>query len=273
MNQEFTRILVALSLFGACGFTAQLSAAESAAQRDAPAATAEQIPGGQAGEPAAAGAAPPSTENEPSAEDKPGAEAKPAGAAKDAVKSTAEDTEGADKQTSAEKAAAQEKGPEPVTGAFGIPLNERFDPCMVAKIIGQEETTYLGLDKVKVKGTLYRVEPKVANPLFNAYSVVTTADGIIVSVRGDYEPAEKGSKCEVSKRLSTLLVDKYGKPRGKGMLADWFAFRDMTSDLYRGVRLYAPKCRNGRYSIVYTDNNAKTDKATPAPESTETSGL
>ena len=55
--------------------------------------------------------------------------------------------------------ATTEKSPEPVTGAFGIPLGKRFEPCMVARVISQEEHNYQGLDKAKYQGTLYRVEP------------------------------------------------------------------------------------------------------------------
>ena len=116
---------------------------------------------------------------------------------------------------------------------------------------------------MELKGTLYQVEPKVANKLFKAYSVATNGDGVIYSIRGDYESTEKASKCDVTKELGAFLEDKYGKPRGKGMLGDWYSFRDMSSSLYRGVRLYAPRCRNGRYSIVYSDDNAKTVEPPP----------
>ena len=64
---------------------------------------------------------------------------------------------------------------------------------------------------------------------------------------------------------------RQGKARGKGGFGNWYAFRDMSVDTYRGVRLYAPKCRNGRHSIVYSDDNAKTPAAPPEPKPEETS--
>ena len=152
--------------------------------------------------------------------------AESAGAAPPAAEATG------DAQTTAEAAPSEESGeapkadePAPVTGAFGIPLGERFEPCMVAKVLGEEEKTYRGADKAEHKGTLYRVEPRVPNAHFNAYAVETTADGFIYAIRGMYEPTEKASRCEVSKKLAEILTEKYGKPRGKGILGDWYAFR------------------------------------------------
>lgn len=168
---------------------------------------------------------------------------------------------------------AAEKSTEPVTGAFGLPLGQRFDPCMVAKVISQEEHNYRGRDKAKLIGTLYRVEPKIPNRYFNQYLVKTTREGVIHTIQGDYGPREKVNLCKQTKHLAGLLEGKYGKPRGKGMLGDWYTFRDSASGPYRGVRFYAPKCRNGRYSISYSDDNAKQAELPPLPEPTEISGL
>ena len=154
-----------------------------------------------------------------------------------------------------------------------IPLGERFAPCMVAKVLGEEERSYRGRDKAEIKGTRYRVEPKVPNRLFQAYSVDTTKDGVIYAIRGEHQSAEKKSDCPVTKRLAAALEEKYGKPRGQGSFGEWYAFRDMSTDLYRGVRLYANRCRRGIYSIFYSDDNAKTADPDPDPAPTEISGL
>ena len=166
-----------------------------------------------------------------------------------------------------------EKEPEPVTGAFGIPLGERFEPCMVSQVLGEEERTYRAADKSERKGTRYRVEPKVPNALFASYAVETTAEGIIYSIRAEFEAEDKASRCDVTKRLAASLEDKYGTPRGKGSFGEWYAFRDMSVDHYRGIRLYANRCRRGIYSIQYNDDAARTAAPPPAPQPTEISGL
>jgi hypothetical protein len=174
-------------------------------------------------------------------------------------------------ETVTEQAAAPEKQPRPITGAFGLTLGERFEPSMVARVISQKERTYSDRNKVERAGTLYQVEPKAPSDDFSTYLVATTRDGIIYAISGQYEHAEKKSTCDVTKRLAAELEEKYGKARGKGGFGNWYAFRDMSVDTYRGVRLYAPKCRNGRHSIVYSDDNAKTPAAPPEPKPEETS--
>jgi hypothetical protein len=172
---------------------------------------------------------------------------------------------------------AQEKEPEkeptPVTGAFGIPLGERFDPCLVAKVLGEEPVTYRDADKSERKGTRYRVEPKVPNMHFNAYSVETTGDGVIYAIRGDHEPAAKESKCGVTKDIAASLEEKYGKPRGRSPFGHWYAFRDMSVEHYRGIRLYANRCRRGIYQILYGDDGVKGAPPPAPPEPGATSGL
>ena len=158
-------------------------------------------------------------------------------------------------ETASDPAAA--KTAEPVAGAFGIPLGKRFAPRMVAKVISQEAHSYQGQDKAEHEGTLYRVEPGMPNGYFTHYAVKTNKDGVIYNIEADYQDTEKQNLCKQTEHLAQLLEAKYGKPRGKGMLGDWYAFRESVSGPYKGVRLYAPKCRIGRYSISYSDDNAK----------------
>jgi hypothetical protein len=274
MNLNATQLVFACAVLAASGAVPQLAIAENAARPEAPPQAVEQLAEAGSAAPAAAaqGDAQPAAESASTPEtgksaagSEPGTAGEPAAAAEETAQSGGEGA-------AAEPETAEEQ-PEPVTGAFGIPLNEPFDPCMVAKILGEEEKTYMGLDQVKHTGTLYRVEPKVPNKHFTSYSVATTEEGIIYAVRADYEPEEKASTCERVRKLAGLLEEKYGTPRGKGMLGEWHAFRDTSSSVYRGVRLYAPKCRHGKYWIFYSDDNAKaTEPPTPA-EPTETSGL
>ena len=188
-----------------------------------------------------------------------------------------------DEAAAADTSAPEEKPEiqgEPVTGAFGIPLGAKFEPCMVAKVLGEEAKIYRRRDKSEHQGTLYQVEPREPNPHFNTYSVLTTGDGRVYSIRAEHEPAEKASKCDLTKKLAAVLEEKYGRPRGRGMIGEWYAFRDMSAEVYRGIRLYAPKCRHGRYSIHYGDDAVKeapeTEEETPGdatPESPDAAGL
>jgi hypothetical protein len=144
---------------------------------------------------------------------------------------------------------------------------------MVSKILVEEAQDYTGPDKRSLTGRLYRVEPKLPNRYFDQYTVKTTESGIVYRIQGRYESPEKENLCQRTKHLAGLLEDKYGKPRGKGMLSDWYTFREKTEGPYRGVKLYAPKCRYGRYTIDYLDEGAKTILSQPGPEPTETDGL
>lgn len=183
-------------------------------------------------------------------------------------------------ETASDQAAA--KTAQSVAGAFGIPLGKRFAPSMVARVISQEAHSYQGQDKATHQGTLYRVEPGMPNSSFAHYAVKTNKDGVIYTIEADYQDADKQNLCKQTEHLAQLLEGKYGKPRGKGMLGDWYVFRESASGPYKGVRLYAPKCRIGRYSISYSDDNAKEMKPVtlpepmepePLPEQTEMSGL
>ena len=169
------------------------------------------------------------------------------------------------------------KTSEPIAGAFGIPLGERFDPCMVAKVLSQEDKTYRGPDKEERKGILYRVEPKVTNTLLNTYAVATTAEGLIYSIRGDQEPAEPKPACEAPEALAAFLATKYGKPSETGPAGAWYSFSDRSRPASRVVRLHATRCGRGIYSIVYSDDEARRvapeAKSEPKPEPSETSGL
>ena len=156
------------------------------------------------------------------------------------------------------------KTPEPIAGAFGIPLGERFDPCMVAKVLSQEDKTYRGPDKEERKGILYRVEPKVTNTLLNTYAVATTAEGLIYSIRGDQEPAEPRPACEAPEALAAFLETKYGKPSETGPAGAWYSFSDRSRPASRVVRLHATRCGRGIYSIVYSDDEARRWRRRPS---------
>ena len=163
----------------------------------------------------------------------------------------------------------------PITGAFAIPLGESFAPWMVTKIISQEEKKYKtrGEGKTEYTGTLYQVEPNIPNQYFNDYSLKTNKDGIIYAISAEQLPVEKASACETTKKIAAYLAGKYGKPRGKGMLGDWYTFRESATGPYKGIRLYAQRCRNGRFSIVYTDDTAMLLEVEPKAEPGEMSGL
>jgi hypothetical protein len=167
-------------------------------------------------------------------------------------------------------ASTGEKTYKNITGAFGLTLGEVFAPWMVAKVISQEEARYKGRgeDQTEYTGTQYQVEPAIANPHFNQYLVKTNQDGIIYNITARQNPSEKAAACEQSRNLGKLLMSKYGRPRGAGVLGEWYTFRDMTAESYRGIRLYAQRCRNGRYQIQYTDEGAMMQSATgePVPE-------
>lgn len=169
--------------------------------------------------------------------------------------------------------------PESITGAFGIPLGEAFQPSMVAKVISEQAQTYTGPEDKKLKGTLYRVEPSNPDKRFQQYSLKTTDKGIIYAIQGDYQyevkqveakpkgmgkglgkPGNKQQakafqatcKAEV-KAIAKELESRYGKPRGQGWDGLWFAFRQFSDTTNLSLRLYGHRCRTGMYSIIYTD--------------------
>ena len=152
---------------------------------------------------------------------------------------------------------ADNADPEPVTGAFGIRLGETFEPAMVATVIGQEEKAYRADDKSELSGTQYHVTPTQPDENFSAYSVATTAGGIIYAIHAEFRAPDKSSRCDVSKEIAAKLEQKYGKPRGKVFSGAWYAFRDMSVEHYRGIRLYANRCDQGIYEIVYSDDSAR----------------
>jgi hypothetical protein len=266
MNRQLVTILRASLMIVASGVTPASFAADD---RAAPDASVQSM--GQAAEPqiAVPAAVPPvgaPAENQAVTEEKAEPEEDLPAASRDAAGEVQTDA-------ASDTKPASEKTPQPVTGAFGVPLGERFEPYMVAKIISQEEKTYRGPNKEEMKGTLYRVEPKVTNTLFNTYAVATTADGIIYLIRGDQEPAERKPACEAPKTLAALLEAKYGKPREKGPSGQWYNFRDSSQRTYRGVRLHATRCGRGIYAIVYSDDGARLRAPAPKSEPSETSGL
>lgn len=160
---------------------------------------------------------------------------------------------------------------EPISGAFGIPLGERFEASMVTKLLDESEQVYRGPEGANLKGSLIRVEPFDPDMRFQSYSVKTTADGVIYEIRGNYQyeveqargkqvnkvknSRQLRSTCkDVVKTLAREMEDRHGKPRGKGWDGEWYSFRQVSDTSNRSLRLYGNRCRTGMYSIVYTDN-------------------
>jgi len=192
-----------------------------------------------------------------------------------AVQSAPDETQSSPQDTPKEKDKAEKfHSKTPVTGAFGIRLGEKFAPYMVGTVLSQSDKTYKDRSEEKAEhtGTEYRVEPPVPNKYFNEYSVLTNEAGIIYSIIGKHNPAEPENKCRRTKKIARSLVDKYGKPRGRGTLGEWVAFRESVEGPYRGIRLYAPRCRTGHYSIVYSDDGAMM-QAAPADVPEKMRGL
>jgi hypothetical protein len=157
-----------------------------------------------------------------------------------------------------EAGAPLERTREPVTGAFGIPLGERFSPDLVVEVLREAEHSYRGADGDQRKGVRYWVEPKIPNPNFTVYSVSTTSDGTIYAIRGEHQTPDRASKCEVTETLAAFLAQKYGPPRGQGAAGEWYSFRDMSApEAYKGIRLYATRCARGGYTIVYSDDRVR----------------
>ena len=150
-----------------------------------------------------------------------------------------------------------EAGPSPVTGAFGVPLGMPFEPCRVAEVLGEKPKSFKDRDGNSHEGKEFQVRPRTPNPHFDHYSVLTNEHGVVYSVQAAYEDPEKAKTCDLTKELAALLEAKYGPPRGKGSFGEWYAFRDMSVDHYRGIRLISNRCRRGLYSIQYSDDGAK----------------
>jgi len=176
-----------------------------------------------------------------------------------------------------------DKDIELITGAFGIPLGDKFDTSMVAKVLSKQEHIYDGQAGAKLKGSLIRVEPSKPDERFQSYTIKTTYDGLIYAIQGDYqykvEPEETrpqgkgkgmgkpGNKkpatavqktCKATvKTMAGGLESRYGKARGQGWDGLWFAFRQRSEGSNKGLKLYGHRCRTGLYSIVYSDEIAR----------------
>lgn len=281
MNPLLMRRLVACFSLVALGMVCSVSGAENTSapqdatgQEEQPATEAQTAPTSAA----AQGEGQPTPEAATPAANQP---AENAAAEQGAVPSTPTEGAAAEPEKAAEvdageepeKAATPEEKPEPITGAFGLRLGERFDPCMVATVISEEEKGYAAGEHAEFMGTRYRVEPKVPNKLFTTYYVDTTKDGLIYAIRADYVAQERLSTCDVTKKLATFLKEKYGEPRAQGSFGEWYSFRDLSNTAYKGVRLYAQRCRRGPYTILYTDDAVRMSPPPPPPEITEQSGL
>jgi hypothetical protein len=191
------------------------------------------------------------------------------------MKAASEPTPGSTKPAAAastappEKPTSVAKEPEPITGAFGMTLGERFEASMVAKVLEQQEQSYRGAEGQELKGTLFVVEPSQPDQHFQNYSVKTTDNGTIYAIQADYQfereqVEEKQEKAKQTKELRSTcktavkdiaaeLRERYGKPRGMGWDGEWYVFRQTSESTDKRVRLFANRCRSGIYSIVYAD--------------------
>jgi hypothetical protein len=247
-------MFVALPIVATIAAVPQTAAAEGKAEQEAAAQPVEVSAGASASEPAPEPAQP--------VDSRSGESDSPAMTAGDAA-------------TQPEAGSEPEQAPEPVTGAFGIRLGEPFSPCVVAEVLGQAPVTYRDADKAEQTGTRYRVVPRVPNSRFTEYAVDVNRDGIVYAVRAEYQSDTRENLCGVTKELAASLEEKYGKPWGRASFGEWYAFRDLSVDYYRGIRLYANRCRRGIYEIVYGDDHARMAEPSPPAvvEPTATSGL
>lgn len=190
--------------------------------------------------------------------------------------------------TPTETVSVADKAPEPINGAFGIPLGKRFEPSMVAKVLGEQEQSYKGQGGTKLKGKLLRIEPSKPDERFQQYSIKTTDAGIIYAIQGDYqyevnpdETKKEGTKpegkgkgagkpgnkkqantiqktCKAAvKTMAGELESRYGKPRGQGWDGLWYTFRQFSDTSNRGLKLYGHRCRSGMYSVFYIDEKVQ----------------
>lgn len=229
MNERLTRILVAVSALTAWGFLAGVGCEQNAGQPPAPAELTAQ--------PAAEPADTPVSNEQPSTE------------------------------AAGEDAPVPEKTLEPITGAFGVTLGERFEPTMVAEVLGEEERRYMKADRSTGKATFFRIVPKTPDEHYTQYSATTNEGGLVYMIEGEFVPAEKGSTCEVAERLVGDLREKYGKPVGADMHGTAFAFRDTVQNPSREVKLSLNRCGFGHYRITYYDYSLLSDE--DEPEATE----
>ena len=194
----------------------------------------------------------------------------------------------APEKTEVVKTSAADKAVEAITGAFGIPLGEKFDASMVTKVLSKQEKSYKGQGGIKLKGQLLRIEPVKPDERFQQYSIKITDEGVIYAIQGDYqyktesdeaksdETKPKGSgkgmgkpgnkkpanamqlTCKATvKALAGELESRYGKPRGQGWDGLWYTFRQFSDTSNKGVKLYGHRCRTGMYSIIYTDEKVQ----------------
>ena len=67
-------------------------------------------------------------------------------------------------------------------------------------------------------------------------------------------------------------MEKYGKPKGRGILGRVVFLPGIERGALKGIRLYAQRCRNGRYTIIYSDDGAMM-QAAPEESKKEMNGL
>jgi hypothetical protein len=149
-------------------------------------------------------------------------------------------------------AAAGMQAPQPITGAFGLTLGQRYTPDYVAKVLSEHEYLYLDQKGTQRKGKVFRVEPKAPHDAFTEYRVATTAEGLIYSITGSHADPGRNDRCEPPRRVAAELGRMHGAHSTRPGADEW-NFRDASVTAFRGVDLHASHCRIGRYSIIYSD--------------------
>ena len=139
----------------------------------------------------------------------------------------------------------------------------------LAKVIDKQPHKYRGPEGTQLTGSLIQVEPVQPDERFQRYAVMTTDKDIVYAIRAEYQfelekakddkdKAKRSTRfrktCKNAvKSLAKEMEARHGKPRGRDMSGEWYAFRQFTENTDKSLRLYANRCRSGIYSVVYTD--------------------
>jgi hypothetical protein len=179
----------------------------------------------------------------------------------------------------ADTTAAPAKQPEPISGAFGIPLGKPFEASMVAQVLDQRQHRERVKKDLTLEGKVLRVEPLQPDPRFVDYRVRTTAAGVVYAVeadglvKSDTPPVKQQRKqqrkqaqslrnrCKaVVKQLDREFVERFGKARGRGYDHQWAIFRQVTEESDRKLRLNGYQCGKGAYGVIYSDEKLRRNK-------------
>lgn len=146
----------------------------------------------------------------------------------------------------------------PITGAFGITLGKHFNPDMVKEVLSKEQITFKNKEGVELQRTVLDIKPHQPSDHFQQYVINTSAEGIIYSIEGKYQNKElTPAACKaVVKVMAEELESIHGKARGKDSFGQWYSFRQI-SDYSKSLKLYAHRCRTGRYSVIYIDEEIR----------------